>query len=125
VPVDDDNSGEFILVEADRRDVGDAVELAADATGREIARASETLAGAFDQIGPALSMMILKLRSATHAPDDVEVKFGLKLGAETGLIFAKGTAEATFDVTVKWSKPSGPPTASNAAHTAAHTHGSA
>jgi Trypsin-co-occurring domain 1 len=103
--------GDFILAEVDRQDVGGPVQLAADdASGRDVARAPQTLADAFDRLGPALSTMLLKLRSAEHAPDEIQMEFGLKLGGETGLIFAKGTAEANFAVTVMWAKPapSGP-----------------
>ena len=103
-----DGVGEgFILVEVDRQDAPGPVQLAADDTsGRDVARAPETLAQAFDRLGPALNAMLLKLRSAAHAPDEIQMEFGLKLGGETGLIFAKGTAEANFAVTVTWAKPS-------------------
>ncbi len=113
VPVDgsSDMVGEdFILVEVDRQDVDGAVQLAGSETsGRDIAQAQETLAHSFDRLGPALTTMLLKLRSAEHAPDEIQMEFGLKLGGEAGLIFARGTAEANFSVTVTWTKPTPPP----------------
>jgi hypothetical protein len=33
------------------------------------------------------------------------MKFGLKLGLGTNLLFAKGESEATFEVTLKWTRP--------------------
>jgi Trypsin-co-occurring domain 1 len=109
MPIEDGPDGVgagFILVEVDRQDVGGSVELTADdASGRDVARAPQTLADAFDRLGPALNTMLLKLRSAEHAPDEIQMEFGLKLGGETGIIFAKGTAEANFAVTVTWAKP--------------------
>lgn len=109
VPVDGRPDGvaeDFIMVEVDRQDIDGAVQLAADdVSGRDIAQAPETLARAFDRLGSALSTILLKLRSAEHAPDEIQMEFGLKLGGETGLIFAKGTAEANFAVTVTWAKP--------------------
>jgi hypothetical protein len=108
---------DFILVEVDRQDVDGQVQLAGSETSsRDVAEAQETLARSFDRLGPALSAMLLKLRSAEHAPDEIQMEFGLKLGGEAGLIFAKGTAEANFAVTVTWAKPAqpqeavGPPT---------------
>jgi Trypsin-co-occurring domain 1 len=113
VPVDggqDEAGADFIMVEVDPQDGDGAVQLAADdSTGRDVVRAPETLARAFDRLGPALSTMLLKLRSAEHAPDEIQMEFGLKLGGEAGLIFAKGTAEANFAVTVTWAKPKQPP----------------
>lgn len=101
--------GDFILVEVDRRDVDGAVQLASsEGSDRDVVRAQETLAGSFDRLGPALDTMLLKLRSAEHAPDQIQMEFGLKLGGEAGLIFAKGTAEANFAVTVTWAKPTLP-----------------
>ena len=102
-------SEDFILVEVDRQDIDGAVQLAGSETsGRDVAQAQETLARSFDRLGPALSTMLLKLRSAEHAPDEIQMEFGLKLGGEAGLIFAKGTAEANFAVTVTWAKPTPP-----------------
>lgn len=101
--------GDFIIVEVDRQDVDGTVQLAgSEASGRDVAQAQETLARSFDRLGPALSTMLLKLRSAEHAPDEIQMEFGLKLGGEAGLIFAKGTAEANFAVTVTWAKPTTP-----------------
>jgi hypothetical protein len=48
----------------------------------------------------------MRLRSATHSPDEIEIEAGLKVGGETGLVFTKGTAEANFVVRMTWAKPS-------------------
>lgn len=109
---DGETGNDVILAEVDPGDVGDGVRLAADdLSGRDVTQAPQTLARAFDRLQPALSTMLMKLRSAEQAPDEIQMAFGLKLGGETGLIFTKGTAEATFAVTVTWAKPapSGPP----------------
>ena len=100
---------DFILVEVDRQDVDGEIQLAgSEASGRDVAQAQETLARSFDRLGPALDAMLLKLRSAEHAPDEIQMEFGLKIGGEAGLIFARGTAEANFAVTVTWAKPTHP-----------------
>jgi hypothetical protein len=35
-------------------------------------------------------------------PGETTVQFGLKMGGETGMIIAKGTAEVNFAVTMSW-----------------------
>ena len=40
-----------------------------------------------------------------RSPDECGVEFGLKLGGETGVIVAKGTAEVNFLVKLTWKKP--------------------
>jgi hypothetical protein len=41
-----------------------------------------------------------------HAPNEIEVRFGLKAAAEVGhFAIAKAIAEANFDVSLKWVKP--------------------
>lgn len=38
-------------------------------------------------------------------PSEYTMKFGLKLGVDSNLLFAKGESEATFEVTLKWTRP--------------------
>lgn len=37
-------------------------------------------------------------------PDEYEIAFGLKLGANAGVIFAQASSEGSFQVTLKWAK---------------------
>lgn len=41
----------------------------------------------------------------------MNIEFGIKLGGETGVILAKGTAEVNFKVDVTWTRLSGAPSA--------------
>ena len=102
----DTTDGDFILVEVDRQDAAGAVQLAGSEAGDRgvLLQAQETLARSFGRLTPALSVMLRKLRSAELSPDHIQMEFGLKLGGMGGLIFAKGTAEANFAVTVTWDK---------------------
>lgn len=97
---------DFIVVEVDRQDAAGAVQLAGSEAGDRgvLLQAQETLARSFGRLTPALSVMLRKLRSAELSPDHIQMEFGLKLGGMGGLIFAKGTAEANFAVTVTWDK---------------------
>lgn len=40
-------------------------------------------------------------------PDEVELKFGLKVSGEAGWFFAKSRAEGTIEVTLRWAADSG------------------
>jgi hypothetical protein len=95
--------GAHLVAEVDPVDL-EAVELVADDDGGRMAKAAGSLAEAFDKLEPAIGMIVSRLRSATRRPDEISVDFGLKLGGETGLIFAKGTAEANLTVSVTWKR---------------------
>jgi hypothetical protein len=41
-------------------------------------------------------------RLVVSTPDHFTVEFGVKLGGETGVILAKGTAEVNLKVTMSW-----------------------
>jgi Trypsin-co-occurring domain 1 len=103
VPIGD-GSDDFIEAEVDTRELGESVRLTADA-GLDPVTAPFTLASSVDRVMPALSKILAQLRSAAHAPDEVGMELGLKIGGETGLIFAKGTAEATFTLKLAWKRP--------------------
>ncbi|MEU7845899.1 CU044_2847 family protein [Micromonospora parva] len=98
VPVAE-GSDEYVEVEVDRRDLA-GIELAAADDGRG-QWAATTLTASLERVLPALRTVIGRLRS-TVAPDEISVELGLAIGGETGLIFTKGTAEATFTVNVTW-----------------------
>ncbi|MEV0314889.1 CU044_2847 family protein [Nonomuraea fuscirosea] len=71
-------------------------------SGGRLAEAPWTLAEAFDRIGPAIDVILGKLRAQLKAPHEIEVEFGLTLGGEFGVLFTKGTAEASFTVRATW-----------------------
>jgi hypothetical protein len=87
------------LVAADRSSLGGRVELVSD-EGRMIGKMAGSLEDAFARLTPAIDRIVAVLR--THGPDGMEVQFGLTVGGETGLIVAKGSAEANFSVTLRW-----------------------
>jgi hypothetical protein len=58
---------------------------------------------ALDQIKPAVRAVFDGL--VAMSPDEMSVEFGLTLGAETGLVVAKGTSEMHFAVTLGWKRP--------------------
>jgi hypothetical protein len=59
-----------------------------------------TLEEALGKLKPSLQKVIQLLKDLS--PDETEVEFGLKMGGETGVIVAKGTAEVNFTVRMSW-----------------------
>jgi hypothetical protein len=74
------------------------LELAAG--GDVVGRARVSLSEALDQVRPVLARVVGATRDL--GPDEVEIQFGLKMGGETGVIIAKGTAEVNFAVRMVW-----------------------
>jgi hypothetical protein len=95
------DEGAHLVAEVDSVDL-EGVELVADDGSGHLTKAVGSLAEAFDKLEPALGMIVSRLRSAARQPDEITVDFGLKLGGEAGLVFAKGTVEANIAVSVTW-----------------------
>jgi hypothetical protein len=82
----------------------------------DLVLASNDVAGAVDRVRITLEEALAKLRPSLHkvlailremSPDETVMEFGLKIGGETGIIIAKGSAEANFTVRMSW-KPGRP-----------------
>lgn len=97
--------GGQLLVQAAEDDLPDGLDLAAGRRpGEIVARAAQPLEHALDELRPAVEA--IRRRLAAMAADEVAVEFGIVLGAETGVVVAKGTTEVHFTVTLTW-KPGG------------------
>jgi len=108
VPVE---GGGRLLVEVSAAELPGDLELAGARPGEVVARARQTLEQALDQIKPALRAVLDRL--VAMSPDEVSVEFGLTLGAETGVVVAKGTSEMHFAVTLGWKRPQPRPAATD------------
>lgn len=102
VPVDGQTT---VLVEVDQADIPGELALAAPRPGVAIAKASKSLVSSLEQLESVLHAIRQTMVAA--APKEYTVELGVTLGGETGLILAKGTAEATLKVTMTW-KPDKP-----------------
>jgi hypothetical protein len=100
VPVE---GGGCLLVQVSDAELPGALELASARPGEVVARARKSLEQALDQIKPAVRAVFDGL--VAMSPDEMSVEFGLTLGAETGLVVAKGTSEMHFAVTLGWKRP--------------------
>jgi hypothetical protein len=92
-------SEKLLVVEVDRSEVSDDLVLASE-PGKVAARAKVTLEEALAQLKPSLHKVVQLLKELS--PDTTVVEFGLKMGGETGVIIAKGTAEVNFAVRMSW-----------------------
>jgi hypothetical protein len=100
LPVDAD-SGDFLVVEVDDTEPSGGLVLAATPDpAKGIAKAQVTLEEALTKLKPSLQKIAHLLKEL--APEEAEVEFGIKIGGETGVIVAKGTAEVNFIVRMTW-----------------------
>jgi hypothetical protein len=95
--------GGRLLVQAAEEYLPGGLELAALRPGEVVTRVGQSLDSAIDQLRPAVEAV--RDRLAAMAPSEITVEFGIVLGAETGVVVAKGTSEVHFTVTLTW-KPS-------------------
>jgi hypothetical protein len=98
VPVGD--GADVVVFEVDRSDIPEDLVLASAEPGKVAARARTTVEEALAGVKPSLVRIVHMLREVI--PGETTVQFGLKMGGETGMIIAKGTAEVNFAVTMSW-----------------------
>lgn len=99
LPVEAD-SEDVLILEVDRSEISDDLVLASPEPGKLVARAQVTLEEALAKLKPSLQKIVQLLKELS--PDETEMEFGLKMGGETGVIIAKGTAEVNFTVRMSW-----------------------
>jgi hypothetical protein len=91
---------ELVVFEVDPREVSDDLVLASPEPGQVVTRTHVTLEQALTKLKPSLQKLMHMVKEL--APDEAEVEFGLKIGGETGVIIAKGTAEVNFVIRMSW-----------------------
>lgn len=94
--------GSPIWVEVDEPDTGGVKPVSR--SGEVVEKAKQTFNEALDKVKPIAETIIDKLRNLSDSPDEVEVKFGLKMNAEAGAIIAVAGIEANYEITLKWTK---------------------
>jgi Trypsin-co-occurring domain 1 len=106
VPVGDGGAEGVVVFEVDRSEVAEDLVLASPEPGKAAVRARASLEEALAGLRPSLTKIVEVLGEI--APEQMTVEFGVKMGGETGVIIAKGTAEVNFKVTLSWNPgPSG------------------
>jgi predicted neutral ceramidase superfamily lipid hydrolase len=75
----------------------------APASGYRPAGAADTLSRVREAVTPAVeAARVVAEQVRAAAPDEVEVKFGVKVSGEANWWIAKAATEATFEVTLTW-----------------------
>jgi len=93
-------SNDIVVFEVDRHEVQDDLVLASSEPGKLADRTRVTLEEALGKLKPSLDKIVHLLKDLS--PDEAALEFGLKIGGETGVIIAKGTAEVNFTVRMSW-----------------------
>jgi hypothetical protein len=102
VPLSD---GQIMHVEVSSRDDWDTIgPVSRGADG--VAVLPERLSEGLDRIRSFADEVLTRLRSGTRPPDSVQVEFGVKLSAKTGVIVAESNGEAHLAVTLQWQRGS-------------------
>lgn len=70
--------------------------------GDQIVKAKERFGDALEQIKPVAQTVLSKLEGLSA--DEINVEFGIKLGAKAGVIVASADSEANFTVTLTWKR---------------------
>ena len=93
-----------ILIEVEEASnvLNDDEGLAAISGNKIIVKAQQSFSEALEKIKPTASAIINKIRELHEPPDEVEVKFGIKMTAEAGAIVAAATVEGNYEITLKW-----------------------
>jgi hypothetical protein len=77
--------------------------------GQVVHRGAETLQDALGRLRPAIAAVVDHVRDMAEPPDRITLEFGIKVTGEAGLVVAKAAIEASFTVSVEWSRAPGPP----------------
>ena len=93
-------SNDVVVFEVDRAEVPRDLVLASPQPDELAERAKITLEESLGKLKPSLYKVVHMLRELS--PDSTEIEFGLKIGGETGVIIAKGTAEVNFTIRMSW-----------------------
>ncbi len=96
----EDGGKDILVFEVDPGEVSADLVLASPEPGKVAARAQVTLEEALRNLRPSLQKIVHLLKELS--PDETVVEFGLRMGWETGVIIAKGTAEVNFTVRMSW-----------------------
>lgn len=91
--------GGSILVEVDERP---GVSRAGRSSTRVLQEARATFEHAVAGVRDAAASALAQFTSMTRAPDEVELKFGLKLDAEAGAVIARTGIQGQFEVKLRW-----------------------
>ena len=106
VPLDENTT---IYFEASSNDIDKNGSLfsqaASDVGGKVIQKAKEYFDDKMSQIKAFASSVAKTIENIDGKPNEVEVEFAVKFGAEAGVIISSISSEANITIKLKWIKP--------------------
>ena len=69
-----------------------------------LAKATGTLEDALTRVRDAAATALSQFQDMAHQPDDVEIKFGVKLDAQAGAVIAKTGVQGHFEIKLTWKR---------------------
>lgn len=73
--------------------------------GSEIVQKTiEQVDAAVDAASKVASRAVKKFGTMDDKPDELQIKLGIKLTAEAGVVFAKAASEGNFEITLTWKR---------------------
>ncbi|MDJ1184651.1 CU044_2847 family protein [Roseofilum casamattae] len=102
-PLDDDEQS-FVYMEVDETlaPPRPRTEGFAGVGDNAVQQAKQKLGDALSTLKPVANTIIQKVRELNQPADEVEVKFGVKMSTDFGVIIASGNAEVNYEITLKW-----------------------
>ncbi|WP_158850285.1 CU044_2847 family protein [Saccharothrix deserti] len=91
--------GGSVLIEVDERA---GISRAGRSSTRVLQEARATFEQAVAGVRDAAAAALAQFTSMTRAPDEVELKFGLKMDAEAGAVIARTGVQGQFEVKLRW-----------------------
>ncbi|MCE7010221.1 hypothetical protein LWC34_46575 [Kibdelosporangium philippinense] len=70
--------------------------------GGVLREASATLERAVQQVRDAAAAAVAEFLEMPRRPDELEIKFGLKLDAQAGAVIARTGMQGQFEIKLKW-----------------------
>ena len=101
------SDGSYVIIEIDEPEREGTIQAG---RGGKILRAKETLEEALQKVLPAAKAVVEKLRDVEVDADEIEVAFGIRLNTTFSAVISSVSAEANFDVTLRWNHEKKPPT---------------
>lgn len=98
------DGGGVLVVEVDNTDHAGGRIMRGGAGTEAITTAAATFESALGPVRSAAEGILNQLRSLAQPPDEVQVEFGVKMGAAAGAMIAKVSTEANFKINLTWKK---------------------
>lgn len=78
--------------------------LASGGKTKVIEQSAAEIGGALDVISEVADKVEKSLAKMDHKPEEVQIKLGVKLTTEAGVLIAKASGEGNFEITITWKR---------------------